>query len=113
LSILSSIAIIIIFLYSTGRPYIDQIEYIKNMLLTHHYSRMPDYFRCDLSTNYNFGYKNTRFKVGASIINLFNTQNYYDGNTRKYDFDNTSFSETNLVQSQKLSLNMFLHISIN
>lgn len=103
----------LVFLYSTGRPYIDKAENEENMPLTRHYSRMPDYFRCDLSTNYNFGYKNTRFKVGASVINLFNTQNYYDVNTHTYDFENTTFSETNLVQSQKLSLNLFLHISIN
>jgi len=40
---------------------------------------------------------------------VLNTQNYYDVNTRKFDFDNTSFSDTNLIQSQTLSLNLFLH----
>ena len=93
-------------LFSTGSPYSD---YTQNVPNTRIYKRLPNYFRCDLSSNYNFRIGKIQLKAGASIINLFNTQNYFDINTRKFDFENTSFAETTLIQSQALSLNLFLH----
>lgn len=96
-------------LFASGRPYIDFTEGDQNLPTTRNYKRLPNYFRSDFSVNYNFTLGRARMKVGATIINLFNTQNYYDINTRKFDFQNTSFSETNLIQSQALSLNLFLH----
>lgn len=103
----------LVFLYSTGRPYIDNTKNPENDPSKRYYRRMPDFFRCDLSTDYNFTFKNIKLKTGISIINLFDTDNYYDINSRTYNFENSSFSETNLVQSQRLSLNLFLRIQIN
>jgi ferric enterobactin receptor len=96
-------------MFATGRPYIDYSLNNQNLPTIRNYKRLPDFTRIDLSANYNFTIRNARFKAGITIINVLNTQNYYDVNTRKFDFDNTSFSDTNLIQSQTLSLNLFLH----
>jgi ferric enterobactin receptor len=99
-----------VYIFSTGRPYVTSSENVMNSSITQHFKRLPNYSRCDISANYNFAIKSARFKLGASIINLFNNDNYFDANSRTYDFDNTTFSQTNLIQSQKLSLNLFLHL---
>jgi ferric enterobactin receptor len=99
-------------LISTGRPYVAFTENQNNMPVIRHYERMPGYFRCDMSMNYNIVMKPFRVKTGVSVINLLNTQNYFDVNTRKFDFDSSTFTETNLIQSQKLSINLFLHITL-
>jgi ferric enterobactin receptor len=97
-------------LFSTGRPYLDQPFHQRDGLPTiQYYKRMPDFFRCDLSANYNFKIKNSHLKIGATIINISNNTNYFDMNTRKFDYENSSFSQTTLIQSQALSLNLFLH----
>ncbi|MDP4292591.1 MAG: hypothetical protein Q8908_16040, partial [Bacteroidota bacterium] len=62
--------------------------------------------------NYNFLFEKAKIKVGATIINIFNTNNYFDVNSRKFDFDNTIFNETNIIRAQKLSFNLFLHFII-
>jgi ferric enterobactin receptor len=97
-------------LYSSGKPYID---FTKNngisLPIERVYNRLPNYFRSDFSVNYNFSLKKARLKTGVTFLNIFNTQNYFDINTRKYDFTNTSFSETTLIQSQSFSVNLFLH----
>jgi ferric enterobactin receptor len=100
-----------VFLFNTGRPYIVSTESQGNSFIERRFQRLPNYFRCDVSANYNFRIKLVRLKTGISVINLFNSRNYFDANTRKFDFENTTFSETNLIQSQKLSLNVFLHIA--
>ena len=96
-------------LFSSGRPYIDYTTSSIRMPIVRNYKRLPDYFRSDLAINYNFSVRKARFKTGLTFINIFNTQNYFDVNTRKFDFENTSFSETTLIQSQSFSINMFLH----
>ncbi|NWJ52433.1 MAG: TonB-dependent receptor [Bacteroidetes bacterium] len=99
-------------LFSTGKPYIDFTNNNKPIPTTRVYKRLPNYFRTDLSANYNFLFLKTKFKVGATIINIFNTLNYFDINTRKFDFENTSFSDTNIIRAQKLSFNLFLHFEL-
>jgi ferric enterobactin receptor len=99
-------------LFSTGKPYISSTVYQRFLPIIRTYSRMPNFFRFDVSTNYNFKIKAINIKTGISIINLFNTQNYFDTNTRTFDFTNSRFTETNLIPSQKLSLNLFLQVSI-
>lgn len=96
-------------LYSSGKPYLktNQINTDQTVLRT--YNRLPNYFRSDFSVNYTFSLSKVRIKAGATILNIFNTQNYYDINSRRFDFENTSFSETTLIQSQSLSLNLFVH----
>jgi ferric enterobactin receptor len=96
-------------LFSSGKPYIYSSKSNQKQNLIRVYQRLPDYFRSDLSVNYNFSVRKAKFKTGATILNLFNTQNYFDINTRKFDFDNTSFTETTLIQSQSLSVNLFVH----
>jgi ferric enterobactin receptor len=94
--------------YSSGKPYISNSVNSDQMVLRN-YRKLPDYFRSDFSVNYNFSLSGLKLKTGATILNIFNTQNYFDINSRKFDFENTSFSETTLIQSQALSLNLFVH----
>jgi hypothetical protein len=96
-------------IFSAGRPYIDYTSGNISEPTLRYYSRLSNYYRSDLSVNYNFMLAKARIKPGLTIINLFNTQNYFDINTRKFDFANTSFSETTLIQSQSFSINMFVH----
>jgi ferric enterobactin receptor len=97
-------------LYSTGKPYID---FTKTNGITppieRVYKRLPDYFRSDFSVNYNISVKEARLKTGVTFLNIFNTQNYFDISTRRFDFSTTSFSETSVIQSQSFSVNLFLH----
>lgn len=98
-------------LFSTGRPYIDFTQNKENIQFTRIYKRLPNYFRTDVSANYSFNLSKVKFKAGLTLINIFNTQNYYDINSRKFETDNSSFSETNLIRAQELSYNLFLHFS--
>jgi ferric enterobactin receptor len=98
-------------LYSSGKPYIDFAETSMTRPFTRVYKRLPDYFRCDLSANYNFSIRKSNFKTGITFINIFNTQNYFDINTNKFDFNNTTFSEITLIQSQSFSVNLFLYFT--
>ncbi len=100
-----------IFLFSTGRPYykMEKEPYFDGFL--RYYDRVPNYFRTDLSANYSFHLGKSQFKLGASVINVLNTQNYYDINSRDFNFENMSFSQTNLIRSKARSLNLFLHFS--
>ncbi len=94
--------------YSSGKPYIVN-ALNSDLMVLRKYGNLPDYFRSDISVNYNFTLSRVRLKTGATLLNIFNTQNYFDVNSRKFDFENTSFSETTLIQSQSLSLNLFVH----
>jgi hypothetical protein len=96
-------------LFTSGRPYIDFATNGNDYLTTRHYKRLPNYSRSDISANYNFLLGPIKMKIGATIVNIFNTQNFFDINIRKFDFQNASFSETNLIRSQQRSLNLFLH----
>jgi len=96
-------------LFSSGKPYIDFAHSSSYAPLVRNYMRLPNYFRSDVSLNYNFSIMKMRFKMGATVYNIFNTQNYFDINNRKFDFDNNSFSETTLIRSQSLSVNLFIH----
>ena len=95
-------------LYS-GKPYIDFTHSSAYPEIVRNYQRLPDYFRSDVSVNYNFSVLKMKFKTGATVYNIFNTQNYFDINNRKFDFENNSFSETTLIRSQSLSVNFFIH----
>ncbi len=100
-----------IFLFSTGRPYykMEKDPYLDGFF--RYYARVPNYFRTDLSANYAFHLGKSQFKLGASVINVLNTRNYYDINSRDFNFENMSFSQTNLIRSKARSLNLFLHFS--
>jgi ferric enterobactin receptor len=99
-------------LFSTGRPYIDFSTDQRPIPTIRVYKRLPNYFRTDLSANYNFIFMKSKIKTGVTIINIFNTNNYFDINNRKFDFENTTFNETNIIRAQKLSFNLFIHFVI-
>lgn len=98
-------------LWSAGKPYIDFSMGSSNQSMIRYYKRLPDYFRTDLSVNYSLAIRNARLKPGIALINIFNTHNYFDINTRKFDFASTSFSEVTLIQSQAFSINAFIHFT--
>jgi hypothetical protein len=99
-------------LFSTGRPYISNNPALKDTLpITRTYVRTPNYFRSDFTVNYNFIFNKIRLKTGVTLINLFNTSNHFDINTREYNFENVSFTSANLIRAQNLSLNLFLHFA--
>lgn len=95
--------------FSSGRPYIDNTGGKPDQTTVRNYKRLPDYFRTDLSVNYSMHIGNARLKPGIALINVFNTHNYFDVSTRRFDFESTSFSEAILVQSQAFSINAFIH----
>ena len=95
--------------FSSGRPYIDNTGGKPDQTTVRNYKRLPDYFRTDLSVNYSMHIGNARLKPGIALINVFNTHNYFDVSTRRFDFESTSFSEAILVQSQAFSINAFVH----
>ena len=96
-------------LLSSGKPFFDKVKNNFGQPEYRIYKRLPDYFRSDLSVNYSFPVGKVMFKPGIALINLFNTHNFLDVNTRRFDFESGSFSEVNLIQSQAFSINAFIH----
>ena len=84
-------------LYTTGQPYIESTSKDENFNTTRDYNRLPDYFRIDLSANYNFNIKKVNIKPGLSILNALNTSNYLDIYIRDFNFGNNEFSETTQI----------------
>jgi ferric enterobactin receptor len=96
-------------IYSTGRPYFKSSLKDQNFITTRVYDRLPDYFRTDLSVNYNLTLKKVFLKPGFSVINLFNTQNYYDIYSREIEFQKNTTLQTTLVKAQELTFNFFIN----
>jgi len=97
----------VVYLFTSGNPYIDSTYYQK-FKISRTYARLPNYHRVDISANYNLKLKKSKITFGASIINLFNYSNYHDIYMREFDFDNTSFTETTLVQAQNFTPNFYI-----
>jgi ferric enterobactin receptor len=96
-------------IYTTGKPYILSSDKTENFQVTRFYSKLPDYFRTDLSVNYNFNIKKVNIKPGISVINVFNTENYYDAFTRRIITNNSISNETTLIKSPGLTFNFFVN----
>ncbi len=96
-------------IYTTGHPYIAYSEKDNDFNITRVYNRLPDYFRIDLSVNYNFNIKKVNIKPGVSILNALNTENYLDIYIRTFDFPNSPENETTLVKAQEFTLNFFVN----
>lgn len=96
-------------LYTTGQPYVESTSKDNNFNTTRVYNRLPDYFRIDLSANYNFNIKNVNIKPGVSLLNALNTSNYLDIYIRDFNFGNNDFTETTLVKAQEITLNFFVN----
>ncbi|WP_167619444.1 TonB-dependent receptor [Maribellus sediminis] len=96
-------------IYNTGKPYVESSTTDTEFNLTRVYNRLPDYFRVDLSANYNFYIKNVNIKPGLSVLNAFNTDNFLDAYTRVFDIGDSPQTETTLVKAQSLTFNFFVN----
>jgi hypothetical protein len=99
-------------MYGSGSPYYRSELNETYGSVTRYVSRLPGFFRTDLSANYTLQIEHVRLKLGASLINVFNTRNYYDSNTRDFNFETSTFTQINLIRSGDRSLNLFLHFEI-
>ncbi|MFV0592473.1 MAG: TonB-dependent receptor plug domain-containing protein [Draconibacterium sp.] len=97
-------------IFTTGKPYIVSSTKDEDFNSTRVYDRLPNYFRTDISMNYNFNIKNVNIKPGVSVLNAFNTDNYLDVYTRVFDLgEGSPFNETTLVKAQSLTFNFFVN----
>jgi hypothetical protein len=95
-------------IYSTGQPYVASQSVDKTLTASFTYDRLPDFKRLDLAANYNFQVQKVRIKLGMSVINVLNQENFNDIYSRNFDFDTTSFNETTYVRSLGISPNFFI-----
>jgi ferric enterobactin receptor len=98
----------LVYLFSTGQPYIIANLKQNETAVLQVFRRLPNYHRVDVSTNYSFHIKKARFRLGLSIINLLNWQNYYDIDRRNFLFNNISYEQTSIIKSQGITPNIFL-----
>jgi hypothetical protein len=96
-------------IYISGKPYIESTQKEEDFTTTRVYNRLPNYFRIDLSANYNFKIKNVTIKPGLSVLNAMDTQNYLDIYTRQISTDTYQFHETSLIKAQELTFNFFVN----
>lgn len=96
-------------LFSTGQPYVESTSKDQDFNTTRVYNRLPDYFRIDVSANYNFNIGKVNLTPGFSVINVLNTQNYLDIYIRNFGFGANQTTETTLVKAQEITLNFYLN----
>jgi ferric enterobactin receptor len=99
----------LVYLFSTGQPYLLTNHALNETAVYQTFQKLPNYHRVDVSANYNFTLKNASFRLGLSIINLLDRQNYYDIDRRNFLFNSTSYEETSIIKSQGITPNVFLH----
>ncbi|WP_319227003.1 TonB-dependent receptor plug domain-containing protein [Draconibacterium orientale] len=97
--------------YTTGHPYIESTEKDDDFNVTRVYKRLPDYFRGDLSANYNFNIKKVNIKPGLSLLNAFNTKNYLGVYVRQYNFNGEDITDVVGIKAQDITLNFFINFS--
>jgi len=100
-----------LYIFASGQPYISKQDQDTQFNIQRTYSRLPNYNRIDISANYNLSIKKLNIKMGATIINLLNFSNYYSIYTRKFDFQNNSFTQTSIIKAQGLTPNVFLEFN--
>jgi ferric enterobactin receptor len=98
----------LVYLFSTGQPYIIAQALQGETAVQKVFQRLPSYHRVDVSANYSFQIKKARFRLGLSIINLLDWQNYYDIDRRNFLFNNISYEQTSILKSQGITPNVFL-----
>lgn len=86
-------------IYSTGQSYVHNQTVDKTLTAVFIYDRLPDFKRLDLAANYNLQILKVRIKLGLSVINVLNQENYNDIYSRDFNFDTTTFNETTYVKS--------------
>lgn len=97
-----------IWIWSSGQSYIEKQSIDKNLEARFTYNKLPDYQRLDIAANYNFKIQKVAVKMGVSIINLLNADNYNDIYSRDFNFDSTVFNETSYVKSMGITPNFFI-----
>ena len=96
--------------WHSGRPYTSPSDFQNETNSVIEYkspndSRLPDYFRTDISAIYNFKIsKNTKAEVGASIWNIFNQTNIIN---RYYTLD----SDDSIIEINSRSLKITPNLS--
>ena len=95
-------------IYSTGQPYIQNQTVDKTLTAVFTYNRLPDFKRLDLAANYNLKIREVRIKLGMSLINVLNQENYNDIYSRDFNFDTTTFNETTYMRSLGITPNFFI-----
>lgn len=95
-------------IYSTGQPYVRNQTVDNNLTALFTYERLPDFKRLDLAANYNLKIQNVRIKLGMSVINILNQENYNDIYSRDFNFDTTTFNETTYMRSLGITPNFFI-----
>jgi hypothetical protein len=98
----------LVYLFSTGQPYIFSNRRVGEQSVQQLFGRLPNYHRVDVSVNYSFRINKARFRVGLSVINLLDRQNYYDIDRRNFLFNDISYEETSIIKSQGITPNVFL-----
>ena len=97
-------------IYSSGQPYVSSQTVDKTLTAKFVYQRLPDFKRLDLAANYNLRIYKVQVKLGMSVINLLNENNYNDIYSRDFNFDTTSFNETTYVKSLGITPNFFINL---
>lgn len=95
-------------IYSTGQAYLQHQTVDKSLTARFTYDRIPDFNRLDLASNYNLQVYKVKIKLGMSLINVMNQENYNDIYSRDFNFDSTSFNETTYVRSLGITPNFFV-----
>ncbi|TKG97057.1 TonB-dependent receptor [Puteibacter caeruleilacunae] len=96
-------------LFHTGRPYIESSTKDEYFNTTRVYKNLPNYFRVDLSANYNTSIGKVKLQPGISLLNAFNTKNYLDIYTQDFHSNNEIVHEKTLIEAQKFTINFFLN----
>ncbi len=95
-------------IYSSGQSYIKNQTVDKTLTAIFTHEELPDFQRLDLSANYNIEMGKVRMKLGMSVINVLNQENYNDIYSRDFNFDTTTFNETTYVRSLGITPNFFI-----
>jgi len=92
-------------IYSTGQSYVKNQTVDNTLTAMFTYDRLPDFKRFDLAANYNLQIQKVRIKLGMSVINVFNQENFNDIYSRDFNFDTTTFNETTYMRSLGITPN--------
>jgi hypothetical protein len=99
-----------LWVYSTGQSYVSNQTVDRALTARFTYDRLPDYNRLDVAANYTIPIRKVSVKLGVSLINCLNKNNFNDIYSRDFNFDTTVFNETTYVRSMGITPNFFLNI---
>lgn len=95
-------------IYSSGQPYVQNQTVDETLTAVFTYNYLPDFKRLDLAANYNLLIRKVKIKLGMSVINVLNQENFNDIYSRDFNFDTTTFNETTYVRSLGITPNFFI-----